>query len=369
MRALIDATVLQLPETGVGRVVLGLYRAARHLAPELQAIAVHRLPLAKILPAGLESWPVASWLPPGMWRRLALPGAALRLRPAVIHFPWNGHVPRLPSGPLIVTTIHDVLPLIIPDHFSSPAGEEAYRARLQRDIDRTDLLLTDSEYSKRSICERFAVSVEPVVIYPGVARTETSAGGLNPEHPEYFLYVGGYHRRKGLEALLRVFLALRAEGRLTSKLVLTGTQRFVSEEFSRLLERGRGVVSELGYLDDIVLRERLARAKALVYPSKYEGFGLPPLEAMAAGCPVLTTRGTSIPEVCGDAALYFDPDDDRSFATALDTVEHNAALRADLRSRGLARAQGFSWNEAARRYLASLQVAGSGPHRRRHARS
>jgi glycosyltransferase involved in cell wall biosynthesis len=357
MQALVDATVLQLPETGVGKVALGLYGAARLLAPDLEPVALHRLPLATALPAGFRSWQIAPWLSARLWRQLVVPGATLRLRPQVIHFPWNGHVPRLPPGPLTVTTVHDVLPLLIPDHFPTPDAEERYRARLQRDIDRTDLLLTDSEYSRESICKNFKVRTEPVVIYPGVTPAETHEVRRTPPDREYFIYVGGYHRRKGLEALVRIFLRLHAEGKLTSVLLLTGTPHYLSEQFSRLLEEGQGVVRELGYLDDLSLRERLAQAKALVYPSKYEGFGLPPLEAMAAGCPVLTTRGTSLPEVCGDAAHYFDPDDAQSFASALTLLERDADLRAHLRARGLARARDFTWAQAAGRFLASLESA------------
>lgn len=355
MRALVDGTVLQLPHTGVAKVILGLYGAARHLSPGLETLVLHRCALAAPLPAGLVQRQVAPWLPPGLWRHVAVPGMALALRPQILHFPWNGHVPPLPPGPLTVTTIHDVLPLIIPGHFQSTGAEASYRARLQRDIDRTDLLLTDSEYSKRSICDHFHVPAEPIVVYPGVTPMEWPGARGTALAGEYFLYLGGYHRRKGLEALLRVFLALHSESKLTSRLLLVGTPGYVSAEFSRLLQEANGLVCELGYLDDHALGERLANAKALVYPSKYEGFGLPPLEAMAAGCPVLTTTGTSLPEVCGEAAHYFDPDDDQSFANALTLMEHNAGLRGELRARGLARARRFTWDQAAGRYLGALE--------------
>lgn len=355
MRALIDATVLQLPPTGVAKVVLELYRAARRLTPALEPVALHRLELASRLPPEISPWQIAPWLSASLWRRFVVPGAVLSQRPHIVHFPWNGHVPVLPPGPLTVTTLHDVLPLIIPNHFESQAAEQDYRTGLQRDIDRTDLLLTDSEYSKRSICEHFAVSVEPLVVYPGTTFNERSWAGEPSPDGEYFLYVGGYHRRKGLEALLRVFLALHAESRLTSRLLLTGTPAFVSAEFSRLLQEGHGLVFELGYVGDLELGKRFANAKALVYPSKYEGFGMPPLEAMATGCPVLTTRGTSLPEVCGDAAHYFDPDDEQSFANALTQIEHNADMRAELRDRGRARARRFTWDQAASRYLGALE--------------
>lgn len=355
MRALIDATVLQLPATGVAKVVVELYRAARKLAPGLHTFALHRRPLASPPPLELRPLQIAPSLSPTLWRRLVVPGVALSWRPHIVHFPWNGHVPWLPQEPLTVTTIHDVLPLIIPNHFEFAGAETEYRERLQRDINRTDILLTDSEYSKRSICQHFTVAAEPIVIYPGATVLEQTSAPRCTAEGEYFLYLGGYHRRKGLETLLRVFLRLRAESKLTSRLLLTGTPAPISSEFSRLLQEGRGTISELGYLDDAALNERLTHAKALVYPSKYEGFGLPPLEAMAAGCPVMTTRGTSLPEVCGEAAHYFDPDDERSFADALVQLEHNAGLRAELQARGRARARQFTWNQAATKFLSALE--------------
>ncbi len=95
-------------------------------------------------------------------------------------------------------------------------------------------------------------------------------------------------------------------------------------------------------------------AKALIYPSRYEGFGLPPLEAMTLGCPVITTRATSIPEVCGDAALYVSPDDKQDLAKAILAVENHDHLRQDLRARGIEQAKRFTWENSARVYLDAL---------------
>ena len=139
-------------------------------------------------------------------------------------------------------------------------------------------------------------------------------------------------------------------------MVLTGTPRYYSDAFRTLINTGKelGIVREAGYVDEHMLVDLLRRALALVYPSRFEGFGLPPLEAMTAGCPVITTRHTSLPEVCGDAVLYVEPDDHAEFGNALIAVEQNAGLREDLRARGYKQSKTFSWDHAATMFLDAI---------------
>jgi glycosyltransferase involved in cell wall biosynthesis len=356
MRLLFDATVLEYPATGVAKVTLGLYTACRKQMPSLDIVALHRRPLTAPLPSGIRSSQWGSFLPPTLWRRLHLPAATMGQEYPIIHFPWNGRVPPLRRSATVVTTLHDVLPLIIPGHFSDASAEKKYRDERQTDISRTDLLLTDSDYSKREIQKNFTVRREPVVIPfgPTIGANEiaSSTGQAN-----YFLYVGGYDPRKGLPQLLKAFLDLHREGKLHAKLILTGSKLHVSETFQQLVSDGvqMGIVEERGYVPDAMLASLYANALALVYPSRYEGFGLPPLEAMTLGCPVITTRCTSLPEVCGDAAYYVDPDSTSSIGQSLLDLETNDALRANLSSMGRQQAAGFSWERAAQIFLAALE--------------
>jgi glycosyltransferase involved in cell wall biosynthesis len=302
MNIVLDASVLELPPTGIAKVTAGLSHACLARDPQLTITAVHRRPLRQTVSGRFTSRTPGRWLPSGAWRSLVLPRVMRRAN--VGWFPWNGNVPGLHPAVTVVSIIHDVLPLIIPDFFASTGDEKQYRFRVQRDLDRSHVVFTDSNYSRQQIISQFRVSCEPIVIRFGPTITPVKeplhATGKHGALP-FFVYVGGYDRRKGIEGLVRLFINLHEEGRLSSRLLLTGTPHHFSELFRDLVKVGveKGVVEELGYVDESTLADLLRRAVALVYPSKYEGFGLPPLEAMTAGCPVVTTRETSLPEVCG----------------------------------------------------------------------
>jgi len=356
MKLLCDATVLEYPPTGVAKVTFGLYEACQRMDPSLEIVAVHRRPLSAPLPQGITSSQQGRILPPALWRQLLLPAATFTSKSNVIHFPWNGDVPRLRRTTTVLTTLHDVLPLIIPGYFHDSDEENRYRNKRQADISRTDLLLTDSEFSRAEILRHFRVRREPVVIPFGPTLRKSPAPRQPAGPAEYFLYVGGYDPRKGLQELLTVFLGLHREQKLHAKLILTGSKLRVSEDFARLVSEGTqtGAIEERGYVPDDVLAALYANALALVYPSRYEGFGLPPLEAMTLGCPVITTRYTSLPEVCGGAAYYIDPDDAQSIARSLIDLETKPELRTLYSAKGREQSARFTWDKAATTFLGAL---------------
>ena len=358
MRIVLDATVLQIPFSGVAKATLALYQACLDLRPDLRVEAWHRCLFAGSLPPGMAHRQFGSLLPQRFWRHAALPMAAWRNRPPVMHFPWNGKLPRtgLPATRVVVT-LHDVLPLVIPGFFAREKDERDYRQALQRDLDRTHLLITDSAYSRQSILQHFHVRSEPQVVLCAPTLPPSPEPARGEANPDYFLYFGGYDPRKGLVPLLAAFLELHRAGQLSSRLVLTGTRHYFSPEFEQLVQEGRerGIVEEKGYVSDEELSALLAGAKAMLYPSKYEGFGLPPMEALASGCPVLTAAATSLPEVCGDAALYVDPDDEASLSAGMLALEHQPELRLALRDRGRQRARQFSWPASAEKYLQAVE--------------
>jgi glycosyltransferase involved in cell wall biosynthesis len=350
-----DASVLEMPFTGIAKTSLYLYRECLARMPGLTVTGVHRNPVAGEVPAGVGLARGGRLFPADIWRSYYLPRQVKRKKASLVHFPWSGGVPAGLSGCIIVTTIHDVLPLEIPGGFKNTRDEDRYRRDRQRDIDRSDILFTDSEYSKRQLQRHFALRSEPIVNYFGPTLEGGVKGGPagNAAPPPYFLYLGGYDRRKGILELLEVYLELRRQGKLRSRLLLAGKSHYFSEELRKRIAAGKesGHVRELGYVPDRDLVMLLQDALALVYPSRYEGFGLPPLEAMHVGCPVITTSRTSIPEVCGDAALYIDPGARAEFGEALMAVENDAALRARLREAGVRQARKFTWEKAAETFL------------------
>ncbi len=368
MRMVFDASVLEMPFTGIAKTSLLLYKECLAQLPGLTVTGVHRKAVAGEVPAGVALARGGGLFSAGLWRSYYLPRQVKRQRATVVHFPWGGGAPDGLSGCCVVTTIHDVLPLEMPGGFKNLRDEERYRQDKQRDIDRSHVLFTDSEYSKRQLRNNFSLRSEPIVNYFGPTLEwdgkGVPAGGTAA--PPYLLYLGGYDRRKGILELLEVHLELRRRGKLRCPLLLVGKSHYFSEDLRRLILAGKesGHVRELGYVPDRELVTLLQGALALVYPSRYEGFGLPPLEAMHVGCPVITTSRTSIPEVCGDAALYIDPDAGAEFGEALVAVENDAALRAGLREAGFRQARKFTWEKAATTFLGELRRFGTGKEER-----
>ena len=162
----------------------------------------------------------------------------------------------------------------------------------------------------------------------------------------YLLAFGGVTSNKNLERLLKAYTLARARLGLDQSLVLVGHVP------ASVKAEGHAGVLVTGYLPEPELARWLAHADALIFPSLYEGFGLPVLEAMAAGIPVACSAVTAIPEVAGEAAVYFDPRDPDDMAAKMAHVGRDPALRARLAAAGRARAAGFSWGRSARQTLA-----------------
>lgn len=355
MKILVDLSVMELPATGIAKVVSGLYRAVAVRRPDVETRGLHRRPLLSSAPPSMHTERIAAFLPPSLWRLIAIPRAARHQRDAFIHFPWNGGVPHLPQGTRIVTTLHDVLPLLIPGFFAREEEERKYRRQRQKDLDRSEVVVTDSEFSKQEIMRNFRVERAPIVIPCATDIGAHPKEAHQAEYP-YFLYAGGLDPRKSVDTLLSVFLRLATDGDLHSRLIVTGSRRHAPESLARLLDEGvrSGHVDDRGYVTDQELARLYAGALALVYPSRYEGFGMPPLEAMTLGCPVITCRTTSLPEVCGEAAYYVEPGDRRSLARAFTLIETDPLLRQRLSFEGRKRSALFSWDGAAAAFLKAL---------------
>lgn len=250
-----------------------------------------------------------------------------------------------------VTVVHDLLPLRFPPEY--PRQQYYFRFLVPRILHDSRLVIADSEHTRSDILDHYDVPAGKVkVIYPGYDSSAFFCSGPNsspqPRQDPYILYVGNLLPHKNLPRLLDAFALLRR--RLPCRLIIRGEGR---PAHARLLRERieslglRDAVASAGYTGEDSLRQLYSDAACLVLPSLGEGFGLPVLEAMACGTPVITASASSLPEVAGDAALMVDPYDALGLADAMYRTLTDSGLREDLRQRGLRRVAAFSWRRTA----------------------
>jgi len=228
-------------------------------------------------------------------------------------------------------------------------------------IRRAERVVVLSEFTLRELARFHPTAVEKaVVVYPGVDRIFRPEQGPGDKEalrsygltPGYVLTIGNIHPRKNLSRLLDAYVSLKARRKSVPAMVWGGLQRWESGD---LLQRARsaGVVLP-GFIAQEDLPALYRQAEMLVYPSLYEGFGLPPVEAMACGTPVITSNTTSLPEVVGEAALTVDPTNSEEIAAAMAQLLDDMSLRHCLQQAGIERAGEFTWRRTAQHLLASL---------------
>ncbi|MDR2005669.1 MAG: glycosyltransferase family 4 protein [Acidaminococcales bacterium] len=354
MKIAIDANPLAGKPVGIAKTLLYLMNTVAQLDAGFKGVCFFRVRRPPVNDFAFAAEKIKYWrhLPFGLGERLLyrkIGGCDF------IHYHANGDV--LPFAPREknVLVLHDVLPLAIPGYFKSEKKKGQFMRNTQRSLDYAGIVFTPSEYSRKEIEKNFRVTC-PIAVLPFAAPIETAAanGGAVAGNEPYYIYAGGYDRRKGMDKILKSFMA-SPERR---KLYFVGEPGYFSPEFELLAKKAKamGILEEKGYVGQAALAGLIRGARALIYPSKLEGFGLPPLEAMRLGTPVFATRGTSLPEVCGDAAIYFEPDDEADLIGKIREFEQGGeALRQELTKRGYIRESMFSWQKTAQKYLAALQ--------------
>lgn len=342
MRVALDATLWDEPTTGIG-----LY--TRKLAAALQSQGVN-----------VELWGARhshrSRSHPSRTRFLfdELPRWLEAERPDVFHAVSNFNLPLLkPKGTRFVLTVHDLIPLLLPETVSL-AFRWQFRLMLGRALKLADAVVCVSETTRNSLESHFgphpALTVAPngvdhVLEVPQADRiTEQWLDAMGLDAP-FVLYVGALDARKNVE------LVLEACARLSNvRLVIAGQKWFgagaIEEKIKRTIARGVRI-ENLGYLEAPVLYALMRRAAAFAFPSRYEGFGLPPLEAMRLGVPTVVSTAGALPEVVGDGAMKVSPDDPDALAHALRTLLDSPEQRTAFSKRGLARAKEFTWDRTA----------------------
>lgn len=266
------------------------------------------------------------------------------------------------SGPILkkrqIVTMHDAAVHAVPDAYSR-AFRAWYGVLLPTLARRTPHVMTVSEFARDELVRAFGARREATHVsgegYQHVTRLTPdrrilARHGLRPKR--YVLAVSSVARHKNFAVVARALGQLAA---LDYEVVVAGA--LDGAVFGRLDRGTLGALKLVGYVRDEELCALLEGAAAFVHPSLYEGFGLPPLEAMALGCPVVAARAAAVPEVCGDAALYFDPRDPTDLARQLRTVLSDPALQRTLSARGRARLAAHGWERAAARHLDLLERA------------
>jgi len=369
IRLIVNAVPLTGVNTGIGRYMRCLYSHLERLFPD--ELEIGYFDGSRVLPSMPEpSANVAgrSRLTTLLWRLPPLAGLAVRLavharRESAFRRAAKGYdlyheaafFPfAVPAGVRTVFTIHDLSLIRYPEHH--PRERVLYfNMFFRRRLKQVSRYLAVSEFTRREMADVLgidpaltgvthnAIDAEQFHPRPGSSRIP----GLAPGEP-YFLFLGTNDPRKNPGVIPK---ALARSG-LDVPLVLAGFSGWSMEE------TGPGRVLELGYVPEEDLAGLYSDALCLFYPSMYEGFGLPVLEAMSCGCPVITSNAASLPEVGGDACVYLDnPSDPGEMARAMALVAGDAALRAGLRARGLERAGAFSWEASARAAMETFQAS------------
>jgi len=295
----------------------------------------------------------------GLREHVSIPLKLRRLGADLLHSPHYVR-PLFCSIPSVVT-VHDCIHLLFPEYLPSPMAWRYAHFMIGRAVRKSALVFTVSEASRRDIL-RFYPWADPdkVQVVPNAIDVDLleDPGAEESERVReryqirgrFVLFVGNVKPHKNLERLIASFARLRQEaGHEDLKLLIIGEDVSRYGSLRRTVEAAgvRQDVRFFGFVPDRTLAALYRMASVFAFPSLYEGFGLPPLEAMACGTPVVTSRISSLPEVVGDAAVLIDPYDVEDITRGLRRALQDEALRADLIEKGRARARGFSWERSA----------------------
>jgi glycosyltransferase involved in cell wall biosynthesis len=357
MRIVIDAR--KLHDFGIGTYIRNLVAELGALDPATDYILLTRPDDAGAAATAGPNFRavVTPSRPYSLGEQWTVPRAAARERADLLHEP-HYVLPPLTRCRTVVT-IHDCIHLRFPEYLPSRAAFVYAHAMIRLAARKADRILTVSDASKRDILHYTGVAPEKVVVVPNgldarfaavpdAEAVERVRQRFQLDHP-FVLYVGNIKPHKNLPRLIAAFAAMRADGPEGLKLVVIGDETSRHPGLRQAVHRHRldKHVRFFGFQPAATLVVFYRLARAFVFPSLYEGFGLPPLEAMANEAPVVTSNVSSLPEVAGGAALLVDPYDVASIADGIRRAVTDEALRQELIARGRIRAREFSWARAA----------------------
>lgn len=263
---------------------------------------------------------------------------------------WSPHynIPIFNSSKLL-TTIHDLAPLHL-DHFRSSRLKQLYANYFFKAVcQKSSHIITVSQFTRNKLLKfNQSINQKTTAIHNGIDPTWQPVKA-SPLYPiPYFLYIGNIKPHKNLKRLVRSFL--RCQNSFPHFLILAGEHKRMlttDHEILTKIEKAGDRIKFLGHVNENDLKNLYTHAEALLFPSLYEGFGFPPLEAMATQTPVLTSNCTSLPEICQDAALYVNPKSEDEIELGMKRMATDASLKADLIQKGKENVQKYSWDDCA----------------------
>jgi len=356
MRIGIDARITYYTRGGISHYVLSLLRALAALDSQTSYCVLYSRKQHRP-PEGAPNFAAVPCWTPSHHRleRWALGAEIARLRLELLHSP--DFIPPAWGYRHSVITVHD-LNFLYDARFLSAESRRYYNGQIAWAVQRADAILADSQATRADLVARLGVAADKVTVAhlaPGPAFRPLPAHEVAQVCeryglvPGYILFVGTLEPRKNVPGLLHAYRLLLDAERTDARLVIVGARGWLAEPLEAEVQRLRleRRVHLLHGVPDADLPALYNGAAVLALPSFYEGFGLPVLEAMACGTPVVAANRTSLPEVVADAGLLVDPEDDGQIARALAQALNDAALRARLRAAGLARAAQFTWERTA----------------------
>jgi len=376
MKVAFNATAMLPSLTGIGRyareIAHGLHTSADIDAEFMYGLRWSRAVRSAAMPGANALFPIlrdklrAGGYGPRRWAQtLSLASRDLSARfdlyhePAVVALPFR--------GPTVIT-VHDLSWIRYPET-QPQARVRALNRYFEQGIRRASMVLTPSEFVRKDIIGTFALDPSKVRTTHLAADTafsplhnQQTAPTLNRfglQHGQYIIAVGTLEPRKNLSAALDAFAQLPPSDRARFPLVLVGMAGWNSSVLQKKLDAlvVDGQVRQLGYLPHADLVALTAGAHLMLFPSLYEGFGLPPLEAMACGVPSVVAHVASLPEVVGDAGLWVEPDDSTAIAQSILRIIHDPLKRAELSELGIRRAKLFSWKKCVAQTIDAYRVA------------
>src|SRR3989338_2139080 len=314
--------------------------------------------------------------------QIFIPALIARAKVDVMHFP-HFNVPLVYNKPYVVT-IHDLIIHHFPDERATTLPKWLYKIKLwgykkvmRHAVEKARAIIAPSEFGKQDLLRFYNIPEDKIyVIYEGVSELQItnhkSQINGNTDHQKskiqlktknllpYLLYVGSFYPHKNIERLIDAFDILRAKYNLDINLALVGKKDYFQQQIKKYITTNYKLQTTncifYDYASDDELAELYQISALYIFPSLYEGFGLPPLEAMSFGVPVVASNASCIPEILGDAALYFNPENAEDIATKIHMLYTNITLQNQLREKGFAQMKKYSWDKMAQETLPILEL-------------